>query len=144
MAITKLLARQTIFEILTSAPSTFTPIGGINSISVSPTTNRADTTDFDDEGRLAHIVASRGMSFTLDGFREEDESGGDRDPGQAAVEALADEFGADSLGTFRITSPGGEVWTFQASAEVTPFGGGNDDPSAWQATIEISGAIAKS
>lgn len=142
--ITKVLARDTLIEILTTAPSTYTQIKGINSIGLSPQTNRADTTDFDDDGDLAHIVASRGLQMTLEGFRMEDESGGDRDPGQAAVETLAEAKGNASIGTFRITSPGGEVWTFNASAEVTPMGGGNDDPSAWSATLETSGGITKS
>lgn len=143
MTVTKVLARGTLIEILTTAPSTYTQVKGINQIDLSPTTNRADTTDFDDDGNLAHIVASRGLQLTLSGFRMEDESGGDRDPGQAAVEALADAKGNASLGSFRVTSPGGEVWTFQASAEVTPLGGGNDDPTSWSATLEVSGAITK-
>lgn len=143
MSVTKVLARDTLIEILTTAPSTYTQIKGINQIGLSPTTNRADTTDFDDDGNLAHMVASRGLQITLDGFRMEDESGGDRDPGQAAVETLAEAKGTASLGSFRVTSPGGEVWTFKASAEVTPLGGGNDDPNAWSATLETSGAITK-
>lgn len=142
MPLTKVMARDVTFEILTTAPNTYTPIKGINTITLAPTTNRSATTDYEDGGRLAHIVASRGMTFTLEGFRMEDESGGDRDPGQAAVEVLAAAVGNASIGSFRITSPGGEVWTFNGSAEVTPLGGGNDDPSAWQAVIESSGAIA--
>ena len=137
----KLLARECLIEI--EIATTYTEIKGLNSLTLSPTTNRADTTDFNDAGRLAHIVASRGLQISLEGFRMEAESGGDRDPGQEAVEALADEFSHDSLGQFRLTSPGGEVWTFKASAEVTPMGGGNDDPNAWTATLEVSGAISK-
>lgn len=139
--ITKVLARDILVEI--EIATVFTQIKGLNSLSVSPTTNRADTTDFDDDGDLAHMVVSRGTQITLDGFRMEDESGGDRDPGQAAVETLAEAKGTSSLGSFRLTSPGGEVWTFQASAEVTPLGGGNDDPSSWQAVIEVSGGVTK-
>lgn len=141
MAVTKVLARNLLIEVLVTAPNTYAEIKGLNEIGISPATNRADTTDFNDDGRLAHIVASRGTSLTLTGFRLEDESGGDRDAGQARVEALAELYGAASLGTFRLTSQGGEVKTFQASVEVTPNGGGNDDPAAWEATLEVSGAI---
>jgi hypothetical protein len=54
---------------------------------------------------------------------------------------LAAAVGLDSLGTFRITSPGGNVATFSASAEVTKGGGGNNDAATWQAVIRVSGGV---
>lgn len=144
MSVRKVLARDLLVEVLTAAPSTYTQVKGLNTIGFSPSTNRADTTDFDDDGNLAHVVASRGLVINLEGFRLEDESGGDRDPGQAKCEELADAMGNASIGTFRLTSQGGEVWTFSGSVEVVANGGGNDDPAAWTCNIEKSGAIAKS
>lgn len=141
MAVTKVLARLLLFEVETETPASFVEVKGLNQIGWSPTTNRADTTDFNDAGSLAHIPASRGTTFALDGFRLEDESGGDRDPGQARMEVLAELFGADGLGNFRVTSQGGEVKTFAGSVEVTPNGGGNDDPGAWSCSVEVSGPI---
>ena len=80
-------------------------------------------------------------SWTLSGFWLEDVSDGSRDPGQAAVETLAKAVGLASLGQFRITSPGGNTITFLASAEVTLFGGGNNDPASWQAALTVSGDV---
>ena len=62
-------------------------------------------------------------------------------PGQAAVEVLAQAVGLAALGSFRVTSPGGNVDSFLASAEVTTAGGGHNDPAAWSAKLTISGAV---
>ncbi|CAN5750964.1 hypothetical protein BH23CHL7_BH23CHL7_17330 [soil metagenome] len=144
MAITKVPARDFTIEIKTAEPSTFTPIGGLNSLSHSPSSNTADTTDFDSAGRAEHLVMERGDSWTIAGRHLEDASAGTRDAGQAAVEALAKEVGLASLGTFQITSPGGNKVTFEASAEVTLAGGGHNDPASWQGVLTISGEISYS
>ena len=87
------------------------------------------------------MKAERGDSWTLAGFTLEDVLTGDRDPGQAAVEAFALAIGQDSLKEFQITSPGGNTITFSASAEVTLGGGGNNDAATWQAVVEVSGPV---
>ena len=56
-------------------------------------------------------------------------------------DALLSEVGLDSLGAFRITSPGGNTLDFEASAEVTMAGGGNNDAASFQAVIRVSGPI---
>lgn len=142
MAITKVPARDFTIEILTTPPSTYTPIGGLNSLSHSPSSNTADTTDFDSGGRAEHLVMERGDAWTIAGRHLEDAATGDRDPGQAAVETLAKSVGLSSMGTFQITSPGGNKVTFEASAEVTLAGGGHNDPAAWQAVLTVSGEIS--
>jgi len=145
MAVTKVLARGWTFEINTGTEATpvWTPIGGINNFSISTTKNDADATSFDSGGWLEHLVASRGRQITLEGFHLEDPTDGTRDPGQEAVEELADQVGEASLGQFRITSPGGKTWTFKASADVQGPGGGNDDFASWSATLTVSGRITK-
>src|SRR5690606_10420287 len=105
MAVTKVLARGWKFEINTGTPEipAWTPIKGINSFSIATTKNDADVTDFDSDGWLKHIPASRGRSITLEGFYLEDPDTGDRDPGQEAVEELADKVGFPALAQFRMT-----------------------------------------
>ena len=83
----------------------------------------------------------RGLEFTIAGHHLEDALTGDRDPGQAAVETLARAVGLAAMGRFRVTSPGGNVDSFLASAEVTTAGGGHNDPAAWSAKLTISGAV---
>ncbi len=142
MAVTKFLARDLTIEIATGGSGGgYVPIKGLNTLTHSPSTTDAETTDFDSDGRSEHMKAERGDSWTLAGFTLEDVLTGSRDPGQAAVEALAQEVGLDSLAPFRITSPGGNTIDFSASAEVTLAGGGNNDPAAWQAVIRVSGAV---
>lgn len=118
---------------------TWTTINGLNTLSHSPATTRADTTSFDSNGRDEHLPASRGESWSLSGFSLEDVATGTRDPGQAAVEALGKLVGPAGLGYFRITSPGGNTITFLASAEVTIHGGGHNDAAAWGAEVTVSG-----
>jgi len=141
MPITKVLARDATFEINdgTEAVPDWLEIKGVTSLTFNPTKNDADTTDFDSEGVLEHLPASRGLAFTMGGFRLEDRDTGDRDPGQAAVEAYDALVGPDGLASFRITTPAGDVYAFSASVSVTPHGGGNDDPASWSVTITRSG-----
>ena len=143
MAVTKFLARDLSIAIQVggSAGNTFLDIKGLNSLSHSPTSTDADTTDFDSEGHSEHMKAERGDSWTLAGFTLEDVLTGERDPGQLAVEDLAKLTGPESLGTFRITSPGGNTATFEASAETTLAGGGNNDAASWQAVVRVSGEV---
>lgn len=141
MAITKVPARDFTFEIDTTGAGNWVLINGIDTLTRAPNTVRADTRTFEDGTRHRHWVASRGDQFTLAGMRLEDSVTGDRDPGQEAVETLATQYGPNSIMPFRITSPGGNVLTFNASAEATQFGGGKDDPAAWQAVIEVDGDI---
>ena len=144
MPVTEVLARQFTAELNTgtSGSPVWVAITGINSITHSPQANDADTTTFDDEGRMSHLKASRGDEFTISCLRQEDEVNGDRDAGQEACEAWADEIGQASRKQFRITSPGGNVvGPFEATATVTQFGGGNDDPATWQLAVKVSGAL---
>ncbi len=148
MAKTKVLARGWTFFINTGtyAVPVWTQIHGINSFSPSPEKNDADTTDFDSAGNLEHLPASRGMSYTFEGFFLVDVADGTRDAGQARVEEVGALVGPAGLGHLRLTSPpssGAEVWDFDASFNVTPPGGGNDDAASWSFEATVSGAINK-
>jgi hypothetical protein len=142
----KIPARDWDFEINTGTVGspTWVAIGGLNSWSHSPTKNDADTTTFDDDGRLSHMPISRGDSFTLEGLFKEDPDDGTRDPGQEAVEAAGEAVGADGVKQLRMTSPGGTTKTFLASYNVTIGGGSNDDPTAWSVEATVDGAITTS
>jgi len=142
VAVKKLLARDWVFEVLDGV--TYLEIGGIEKFSVDPKSTETDTTDFASAGHDEHLITSRGASIKLDGFHLEDPADGDRDPGQAKIEALALLTGNDSLGDFRLTSPGGVVWTFSGSAEVAGPSGGKNDPASWAATIKVSGPVTVS
>lgn len=146
MTVTKVLARDYKFEVNTgtTVSPTWTEIKGLNTWSPSRVKNDANTTSYDEGGVISHIVASRGGSVTLTGFVLEDTGDGSRDPGQEAVNALDELIGYDSLGEFRITTPGGTLLQGLASVQVTEGGGGVDDASAWEAVLTKSGAWTKS
>jgi hypothetical protein len=142
-ATTKIPARDWTFELNTGTTGspTWVAVGGLNSWGHSPKANDADTTTFDDAGRMSHMKASRGDEFTLSGLYKEDVDTGERDPGQEAVEAWANVIGVAATKEFRITSPGGTAKKFQSSATVTIGGGGNDDATKWEAALVVDGAI---
>lgn len=148
MAVRKFLARDLAIAISTAPgvdtiagtdDDTWTPVGGLNSLTHAPSTSRADTSSFDSNGRDEHLPASRGETWTLAGFTLEDVANGARDPGQAAVEALGKLVGPAGLGYFKVTSPGGNAIIFEASVEVTLAGGGHNDAAAWQAVVTVNG-----
>ena len=123
--------------------SEYLHIKGITSLSPSQEKNDADTTDFDSEGWIEHMVASRGVSFEIEGYHIEDEETGDRDQGQERIEEIGQLVGSGSVVPFEMTSPGGTVVTMNVSVDAPMFGqstgGGNDDPAGWSCTLTVSG-----
>jgi predicted secreted protein len=136
----KVLARDWSLEIETTK-DTYKEVKGITSLTFASEKNDADTTTFDNDGWTEHLVASRTKTLTIEGFYLEDPSDGTRDEGQKAVDLLSEKMGHDSLGKFKLTSPGGTVRTFSASAAVTSIGGGNDDPTGWSCELTVSGQV---
>lgn len=145
MAVTKIAAADVVVSINTGTEGVpvWTQIKGLESpVEHSPSTTRADTFDQDSNGREEHVVVRRGDQFTLKGFRLQDEANGDRDPGQEAVETLAQAKGLASLGQFQIKAPGETTGiVFKASAQVKLYGGGSNDMVPWEAELAVSGDI---
>ena len=144
----KFLARDLTIEVNTGsvATPTWTPVGGLTSLTHSPSTERADASGFDSGGRAEHMVTQRGDSWTLEGHAKVDPADGVQDDGQAAIEASAEAVGLAAELTYRLTIPGtgSVVRTFTATAEVTLPGGGTNDLAAWGAALEVTGVVAKS
>jgi len=142
MSLGKQLARTFDFEI-DDGSGGFVQINGITSFSPSQEKNDADTTTFDSEGWMEHIVASRGMSFDMEGYHIEDEADGSRDTGQERIEEIGQLVGNGSVVPFKLTSPGGNTISMEVSVDAPMFGqstgGGNDDPAGWTATLTVSG-----
>lgn len=138
----KIMARHLLCELNTGTDAlpVWTPIGGLNSLTVSTEKNDTDTTDFDSDGWAEHMVSQRTGSISAEGFYKEDPVTGARDAGQEALIALADAVGYDSLKPFRITTPGGNVTIYQVSARVdAPAGGGLNDTAGFTAELTWSG-----
>lgn len=126
----------------TEESPTWTPILGLDEdgITWAESSREVDFMDADDGGFAKPLPFGRGYTVTLKGARIEDADTGERDPGQAAVEAVMDEMGPDALLEYKIESPaasGAEAITFQASATVTPFGG--SDKATWGAELKVYG-----
>ena len=140
----KVLSRD--FEISvntgTDQSPTWTPIAGLDEdgIAWAESGREVDFMDADDGGFAKPVPIGRGYTVTLKGARIEDADTGERDTGQAAVEAVMDAMGPDALLEYQITSPaasGAETLTFKAWATVTPFGG--SDKATWGAELKVYG-----
>ncbi|AZO95281.1 hypothetical protein [Halocella sp. SP3-1] len=123
---------------------TFAEVKGLNTFSIEPSSNRTDVTDFDSNGDEEGYISTRGKAITLEGNYLEDTSTGDRDPGQERIEAVGELTGADSIVSFRITSPGGTTYTFDVTVDSAfATGGGHQDNTAWTANLTRSGSTTK-
>src|SRR5690606_37984487 len=113
---------------------------GLTTLGFSSSKNDTDTTTWGSEGYQEHETMSRSYSLTLEGFLLEDPDTGEPDEVQAAMEELGNKMAGESLGEFRLTSPGGKTCTFKASVNITGgVGGGNDDKTPWGAELTLSG-----
>lgn len=139
MAVRKILGREFTLEVETATPGTYQAIGGIKDISFSPSTQRAETTDYDSAGIEEHLVASRGLSFTVNCHFLEDAGDGSRDAGQQLVIDSAEAVGASSLVNFKLTTVGGTEKVFAGSIELTESPEGMDDPSTFSFVVTRSG-----
>ena len=139
----KVLSRDYDFEVNTGtiAVPVWTQINGLDEdgIGIAKSNRTANFEDADDGGFARPRIIGRGYTVSLKGARMEASDDGTRDPGQAAVEAVAGEMVAAAMLQFRITSPAAatpEVLTFMASvADVVPFGG--SDKAQWTAELEL-------
>ena len=142
MAVTKVLARDWEFWINNgtfAVPVWVDVTCGLNTFTFSNSKNDADTTEFCSDGYAEHIVASRSVEISAEGFFLEDPDTGDRSQGQELVEVLAAKTGNESLGDFKLVSPGGSGRRFYSSIVLADVGGGNDDPTTWGFTMTVSG-----
>lgn len=119
----------------------WTVVGGLDTITPQPQTREADTTTFANAAWGTILVIGRGLTVSVSGKAMYDEDGA-KDDGQAAVEALAEEVGRAARGTFRIALPAADsALEFVADVKnVTPFGGGVNDPSSWSAELHVAAA----
>lgn len=144
MTATKYSSRDCEFEIEDPANSgTYLPIapGGINTHTISYNYQDTDTTTYGSEGQAETQNMQIGKTLKIEGFRLVDKATGALDPGQAAVEALAEGLSDDSLGSIRFAGPGATTWSvWTATAQLGDQGGGNNDKESWSCTFTRSGA----
>lgn len=136
----EILAREMVVELETE-PDKWTEIEAVRTITPTPSKTNADTGHFQAAGWDRHIVAARGLSFSLEIVYQEDEDTGARPEGQAALDELSRKVGYQSLGTFRVYGPNGKGIKFRASVDVPPIaGGGLNDAGTYTATLDMSDA----
>lgn len=140
MAQVEILARELKVEIQTGS-STWQEIEAIQTIGHTPTKTDADTGHFQAAGRARHIVAERGDEFTLECVYMVDPDTGEIPPGHQALRDLGAKIGYESIGTFRITGPGGSGIEFKASANVGQPSGGRNEAATFSVTLTVTDDI---
>ncbi len=144
MAVDKIAANGWTFEVDTDPDgipnTTYAAIAGIEDFDVSRSKTEVDVTDIDSGGEDDSVVIRRGRTLTLNGFRMEDSADGSRDAGQAQVETSDGRTGAASKTYYRITSPGGTMYTFLATTTVQPYKGGKNGMTMWSVTLKVAGS----
>jgi hypothetical protein len=136
----KISARKWIISVSIDGRATWTQIKGINKFSLDRNSVRTDTSDFLNDGVESGEIMARGAAAKLDGFFLEDSTGA-RDPGQLNVETFSETTGAASVGDFRFISPNGKSFTFSATVDLNPWGGGNNEKTTWGAALIRTGAM---
>lgn len=138
----KHLAQTAVMQINTgtAAVPNWVEVKGLTAINYSPSKTDVDITDFNSGTYNESMVARRGASWTLTGHRLS-AADGSRDPGQAAVEALQTQTGANATGHFQYLLPDTQAYEFYAHANVTAFGGANDAVMTWNAELTMTGAL---
>jgi hypothetical protein len=139
----KIPARNIIFQVQQTDGITWVPVGGLSEVQVDPSANsaKADTTTFDSAGNYEEQIMQRGATITLSGLLLKDNLTGEQDTGQARIDLLAAQTGAESIGMVRFRHPMDTAWkVWNATFEPSAFGGKNNDESSWGAKINRSGA----
>jgi hypothetical protein len=143
MGLEKLLARDALHEVEISTGSggseSWASIGGLTDIKPDSDKSDTDSTTRDDAGWASHVVAQRSRTMQLTGYYLEDPDSGDQDEGQKALIDLGDEVGYDALGSFRVTTLGGNKIEFDASAKVVWGDGGLNDEAGFTCDLTING-----
>jgi hypothetical protein len=64
-----------------------------------------------------------------------------RDAGQDAVETMAIGMGTGGVCRYRLITPGGTIWEFDASAEVDGPAGSQADTTSWKCKLNITNSV---
>jgi hypothetical protein len=129
--------------------STWTQIGGLNSLKVGFDAQDTDTTTFDNAGWQSKMIVARAATITAEGFLKVNPATGAQDAGQAAVEALGIATGVGSIQDFRMTIPKKadlsalRRYSFSGTVALGDQGGGNNDLASWSATVSSYGTVTR-
>jgi hypothetical protein len=143
LATTKIEARGWMFQVGVGAGPTWTPVGGISSFTFNPgdKTQETEVTDFDSQGNFEQVITQRGATMKVDGRRRMDRTTGLADPGQAALDALAQGVVDFSVGQIRFRYKNETQWrVWNCTVKAAEQGGATNDISKWGVEITRTGA----
>lgn len=136
----RFLARNFRFEVSnnpTEPNPVWIPVKGIVNFTLATDNERADTTDFDDDGYSSHIVVSRTGELSFEGHMIE------VDEGQRLFDQLAETTGETSVAGLRIVKPNGSGVEYLGTFVTGDIGGGPNDITSWGGTFAQSGKLIR-
>ena len=139
----RVLARNWKFFIEGTTPKTFERITGLETFSISYSSEELDTTDFDNDGYVSHVIIGRSVELSLEGAMKMDTRTKERCSGQQRVEAVAEAFLDESIAKLHIEDPAGNMYEFTGSITLGSVGGGVKDKTSWGATIKGTSKMNK-
>lgn len=139
----RVLARNWKFFIETKTSKTFERITGLETFTISHSSEEMDTTDFDTDGYNSHVIVGRGVELSLEGAYKMDKQTKERCAGQARVEEVAEGFMAESIAKIHVEDPAGNMYEFSGSVTLGSVGGGVKDKTSWGATIKGASKMTK-
>ncbi|MFI6443827.1 phage tail tube protein [Kitasatospora sp. NPDC050543] len=143
MATKKIEARGYILQVAVGGGPTWTPVAGLKTLTYNPgdKDSHTESTDFDSNGQYEEVVLQRGGSLKLEGTRRVDAATGIADPGQAALDALAQGLADNSVGQIRFRYRTEVQWrNWYVTAKAAEQGGGTNDLGKWGVELTRTGA----
>jgi hypothetical protein len=155
MAVSNRLAREGKLYILTSGTVTINSASSVTEASavwtqiehpknVQPQRAKttAPTTSYDDAGNASHVVTERALTVALTYNYRGDTSDGSRPTGQAAIEAIADEYGDSAVGYFKYKPfTNADVYIFAGTVDLNGPGGDVNAIGEISMTVEATGIV---
>jgi hypothetical protein len=141
VATKKIAARNIIVQVASGA--SWLAVAGIKNLvpNYGDHDQHVDATDYDSNGQYEEVVLQRGGSFKIEGFRRRDPATGLADPGQAALDTLAQGLSDSSIGQIRFRHSSETQWrVWNCTAKATEEGGAPNDLGKWGMEINRTGA----
>jgi hypothetical protein len=141
VATKKIAARNIVVQVASGV--SWLAVAGIKTLAVNYGDHDAhtDATDYDSNGQYEEVVLQRGGSLKLDGTRRRDPATGLADPGQAALDSLAQGLSDSSIGQIRFRHTSETQWrVWNVTAKATEEGGATNDLGKWGMELARTGA----
>ncbi|SDZ00987.1 phage tail tube protein [Thermoactinomyces sp. DSM 45892] len=117
-------------------------LNGITSFKFGGEDETAETNSFSKQGYKGQMVVQRGWKLEFESNYLEDITTGERDPGQAYIDQLAQELGQEAQSRLKMVAPSRKHGFYiLGTPSISDMGGGVTDVMTWNFSWVIDGKI---